>query len=109
MEAKALVSSALPCSSTEVLGGEGDVEEGVKPCARGGWADAAKGGEDDGEEGALQLDAAGEVLVVLLFLPAGEEGGGGGGGGGDVRGEEGAGDGGVNGGGKGVEVVGGEH
>ena len=73
----------------EVLGGEGEVEEGVEPCARGGWADAAKGGKDDGEERALQLDAASEVLVVLLFLPAGEEARGRGGGGGDVGGEEG--------------------
>ena len=33
-----------------------------------GRADAAKGGEDDGEEGAALSDAASEMFVVLLFL-----------------------------------------
>ena len=58
---------------------------------------AAKGTEDDGQEGALLGDGAGEVLVVLLGGACGEEGGGVGGGGGGVGRDQRAGDGDVDG------------
>ena len=48
------------------LGGVGVGEEGVEVMDGLGRADAAKGGEDDGEEGAALSDAASEMCVVLL-------------------------------------------
>ena len=48
------------------LGGVGVGEEGVEVMDGLGRADAAKGGEDDGEESAPLGDAAGEMSVVLL-------------------------------------------
>ena len=74
-----------------------------------GRADAAKGGEDNGEEGAALSHAASEMSVVLLegtkIEDVGDVGGAGGGG---VGGKEGAGDGDVDGGDGGGAVVGGD-
>ena len=68
----------------------------------------AKGGEDDGEEGAALSDAASEMFVVLLECAGVENVGGAGGGGGGVGGEEGAGNGDVDGGDGRGAVVGGD-
>ena len=65
-------------------------------------AEAAERGEDNGQEGPLLSDAAGEVLVVLLPGARGEEGGGIVGGGAGVGWEQRAGDGDVDGGDRGV-------
>ena len=65
-------------------------------------ADAAEGGEDDGQEGPLLSDAPVEVLDVLLPGARGEEGGGIVGGGGGVGWDQRAGDGDVDGGDRGV-------
>ena len=69
---------------------EEDVVE-VREGLRG--AEAASGGEDEGEVGAVLSRAASEVLGALLSVAHLKDVGGVGGGGGEVRGEEGAGDG----------------
>ena len=69
----------------------GDVErrkERVEVLARFAWPDAEEGGEDDGEEVAVEVDAARQVLGVLLGGARREEPLDVGGGGGDVRREE---------------------
>ena len=63
-------------------------EDGVQVVHRLRRAEAAESGEDDGQEGALLGDGAGEVLVVLLGGAGGEEGGGVLGGGGGVGREQ---------------------
>ena len=49
-------------------------EEGVDVNARVAGAQAEEGGEDDGQESASELDAAGEVLLVLRRCASGEKG-----------------------------------
>ena len=91
------------------FGGVGVGEEGVEVMDGLGRADAAKRGEDDGEEGAALSDAASEVFVVFLEGAAIKEVGGADGGGGGVGGEEGTGDGDVDGGDGGGAVVSGNE
>ena len=89
----------------------GDVErrkERVEVLARFAWSDAEEGGEDDGEEVAVEVDAARQVLGVLLGGARREEPLDVGGGGGDVRREERARDGHVESGDVRCAVVGGD-
>ena len=55
MEDEAAVGGARAGATAQILGGEGGVEERVEPLTSRRGADAAKGGEDDGKEGAVQL------------------------------------------------------
>ena len=69
----------------------GDVErreEAVDVLARLARSDAQQRGEDDRQEVAAEVDAAGQVLGVLLGGASREERGGVGGGGDDVRREQ---------------------
>ena len=76
MEDEAAVGGARAGATAQILGGEGGVEERVEPLTSRRGPDAAKGGEDDGKEGAVQLDTAGQVFSFLLRRTGDEEGGG---------------------------------
>ena len=79
-------------TGTEQFVGIGVDEERVDVVSGFRRAEAAEGGEDDGQEDAFLGDTAGQVLRIFLLGALFEEVSGVGGGGGEVGGEEGAGD-----------------
>ena len=93
VEAVAAVEGVASGVARSDLAGGAAVEDVVKVGHRFRRADAAGGGEAQGEVGAVLGRGASEVLVALLAVACLEDGGRVGGGGGEVGGEEGAGDG----------------
>ena len=68
-----MVGFVTGAASRELVDVEGG-EERVEVCARLLGAHAKEGGEDDGKEGAAEIDAAGQVFGILLSGACGEEG-----------------------------------